>query len=69
MADLADILWQQFGTEVGEHLDLVERDLAAGRARVDAEGVAGLFRAFHSIKGLAAAMAARPGRSGCVRAA
>ena len=55
MSDLADILWQQFGTEVGEHLDLIERELGPA-AQGDGEGVAGLFRAFHSIKGLAAAM-------------
>lgn len=52
MSDLADVLWQQFGTEVGEHLDVVESELAKG----EQGDVAGLFRAFHSIKGLAAAM-------------
>jgi len=56
MADIPDILWQQFGTETGEHLDLIERALDPGEGSVDADGVAGLFRAFHSIKGLAAAM-------------
>ncbi len=54
MSDLADVLWQQFGTEVGEHLDQIERELDP--AVDDGEGVSGLFRAFHSIKGLAAAM-------------
>lgn len=54
MADLADTLWQQFGAEIGEHLDGIERALD-GRT-IDGDGVAGLFRAFHSIKGLAAAM-------------
>ena len=56
MSDLTDVLWQQFATEVGEHLDLIERELDPAAGRAEGEGVAGLFRAFHSIKGLAAAM-------------
>ena len=56
MSDLADILWQQFGTEVGEHLDTAERELDAASKGAGDEHVASLFRAFHSVKGLAAAM-------------
>jgi len=56
MSDLADLLWQQFGIEATEHLDLVERELGDAPALAGDERIAALFRSFHSVKGLAAAM-------------
>ncbi|MBO1073295.1 chemotaxis protein CheA [Roseomonas marmotae] len=53
--DLEDELWQEFGAESEEHLDTVERLLATPP---DAAGVASLFRAFHSLKGMSSALGA-----------
>ncbi len=57
MNDLVETLWGQFAVETEEHLDLIEPLLArAGPEGIDGEGIAQLFRSFHSIKGLARAM-------------
>jgi two-component system chemotaxis sensor kinase CheA len=50
-----DALWDEFGAESEEHCDTAERLLATPP---DAEGVASLFRAFHSLKGMSAALGA-----------
>lgn len=50
-----DALWDEFGAEGEEHLDNVERLLASPP---DAAGIASLFRAFHSLKGMSAALGA-----------
>lgn len=58
MDDFIQGLWEQFEIESEEHLDLIEPLLAgAGRQGVDGAGIAQLFRSFHSLKGLAGAMA------------
>ncbi len=57
MADITEVLWQQFEVETQEHLDALETMLGGfDAASVDDETIASLFRAFHSLKGLAAAM-------------
>ena len=57
MADITELLWQQFGVETQEHLDALEAQLSElDPAAVDAEQIDSMFRAFHSLKGLAAAM-------------
>ena len=57
MADITELLWQQFEVETQEHLDALEGMLGGiDVASVDDETIAALFRAFHSLKGLAAAM-------------
>src|SRR5918997_544872 len=50
-----EALWQEFAAESEEHLDTIERLLAAPR---DRGAVDGLFRAFHSLKGMSAALGA-----------
>ncbi|MBC9208038.1 Hpt domain-containing protein [Roseomonas aerophila] len=50
-----DALWDEFGAESEEHCDTAERLLAT---TPDAGGVAALFRAFHSLKGMSAALGA-----------
>jgi two-component system chemotaxis sensor kinase CheA len=58
MNDLAQTLWQEFATESDEHLAVLEPLLVRlGSAEADAGGVAQAFRAFHSLKGLARALA------------
>ena len=57
MADITELLWQQFEVETQEHLDALEGMLGGlDAASADDETIASLFRAFHSLKGLAAAM-------------
>ncbi len=57
MADITELLWQQFGVETQEHLDALEAQLAdASSNATDTEQIDSMFRAFHSLKGLAAAM-------------
>ncbi len=57
MSDFADTLWQAFGAESAEHLAAIE-PLLVGLVETQAQHstVPTLFRAFHSLKGLAAAM-------------
>ena len=57
MSELADILWQEFATESDEHLVVLEPLLVRlGSAESEPDDVARLFRAFHSLKGLARAL-------------
>ena len=50
-----DALWEGFAAESEEHLDTIERLLSAP---VEGEGVNTLFRAFHSLKGMASVLGA-----------
>jgi two-component system chemotaxis sensor kinase CheA len=50
---LDDAFWQEFAAESEEHLDTAERLLAQPP---DGAGLAPLFRAFHSLKGMSAAL-------------
>ncbi|WP_338661704.1 ATP-binding protein [Pararoseomonas sp. SCSIO 73927] len=50
-----DTLWEGFAAESEEHLDTIERLLSAP---ADREGVNTLFRAFHSLKGMASVLGA-----------
>lgn len=52
-----DLLWAEFAAESEEHLDALERRLGAG-AVLDRPGIDELFRAFHSLKGMADALGA-----------
>jgi two-component system chemotaxis sensor kinase CheA len=57
MNDFVETLWTQFGIETEEHLEQIEQLLmAAETGPLGAEGIARLFRSFHSLKGLAMAM-------------
>ena len=57
MADITELLWQQFGIETQEHLDAMEKLLAGlDPAAVEPDQIDSMFRAFHSLKGLSAAM-------------
>lgn len=56
MSDIQDVLWQQFEVEVSEHLDFLEGALAAPDEAAAPDTIAAIFRAFHSTKGLGAAM-------------
>lgn len=58
MTGLAETLWQEFAVETDEHLLGLESLLVRlGSAEAERDDVARLFRAFHSLKGLARAMA------------
>ena len=58
MTGLAETLWQEFAVETDEHLLGLEPLLVRlGSAEAEPEDVARLFRAVHSLKGLARAMA------------
>lgn len=58
MSGLAETLWQEFAVETDEHLVGLEPLLIRlGSAEAAGDDVARLFRAFHSLKGLARAMA------------
>jgi len=50
-----DALWEGFAAESEEHLDSIERLLLS---RVEGEDVRTLFRAFHSLKGMASVLGA-----------
>lgn len=55
--DYLETIWTQFAIETEEHLDSVEQLLVCAEGGdVGAEGVAQLFRSFHSVKGLAKVM-------------
>ena len=57
MADITELLWQQFGVETQEHLDSMDALLTGlDPAAVVPDQIDTMFRAFHSLKGLAAAM-------------
>ncbi|MEI8394298.1 MAG: chemotaxis protein CheW [Rhodospirillaceae bacterium] len=58
MVDFVAALWREFDVETREHLDAIELNLltAEGGESIGVEGIALLFRAFHSVKGLARAM-------------
>ena len=58
MADFVATLWREFGAETQEHLEAVEPILLAAESGTPASAgeVALLFRAFHSLKGLARSM-------------
>ena len=52
--DFTESIWVQFAVEAQEHLDEIDAVLIeAEKSRVDSETVTVLFRAFHSLKGLA----------------
>ncbi|MBP0446089.1 Hpt domain-containing protein [Roseomonas sp. SSH11] len=55
-----DALWEGFAAESEEHLDTIERLLsgAGEESLVEGEGVNTLFRAFHSLKGMASVLGA-----------
>jgi two-component system chemotaxis sensor kinase CheA len=58
MNDFVQTLWQEFAAESDEHLAVLEPLLVRlGSAEGEAGDVARLFRGFHSLKGLARAMA------------
>jgi two-component system chemotaxis sensor kinase CheA len=58
MTGLAETLWQEFAAETDEHLQGLEPLLVRlGSAEAEPDDVARLFRSFHSLKGLARAMA------------
>src|SRR5258707_1711699 len=58
MTGLVEPLWQEFAVETDEHLVGLEPLLVRlGSAEAEGDDVARLFRAFHSLKGLARAMA------------
>lgn len=55
--DFAEALWEEFAAETEEHLESIEPGLIAiEKDGATPEMIAGLFRAFHSIKGLTRAM-------------
>ncbi len=57
MNDFIEELWSQFAIETQEHIEEIELHLVnAEQNGISAELVASLFRAFHSLKGLATAM-------------
>lgn len=57
MTDFIETLWVQFGVETQEHIEEIELNLVETEQRgATPEQVACLFRAFHSLKGLANAM-------------
>jgi len=57
MADITELLWQQFGVETQEHLDGLDALLnGLDPETVEADQINTMFRSFHSLKGLAAAM-------------
>ena len=57
MNEFVETLWHSFEIETQEHLDYIEPLLARAEAgELDCDAIAQLFRSFHSIKGLAAAM-------------
>jgi len=52
-----DTIWNEFGVESEEHCEQLEHLLLfAENGALDAEGIASLFRSFHSLKGLAKAL-------------
>ena len=58
MNEFVQTLWQEFAAESDEHLAVLEPLLVRlGSAEGEAGDVARLFRGFHSLKGLARAMA------------
>jgi chemotaxis protein histidine kinase CheA len=58
MNEFVQTLWQEFAAESDEHLSMLEPLLVRlGSAEGEAGDVARLFRGFHSLKGLARAMA------------
>ena len=59
MSDLSTSLWAAFAAETGEHLTAIEPFLMGLANAPDSGEVAALFRAFHSLKGLAGAMGLR----------
>lgn len=57
MSDFTDNLWAQFAIETREHIEAIELDLVeAEQSGATPELISRLFRSFHSLKGLAAAM-------------
>ncbi len=57
MNEFVENVWTQFGIETQEHIEEIELNLvAAERSGATPELVGSLFRAFHSLKGLANAM-------------
>ncbi len=57
MSDFIENIWSQFGMETQEHIEEIELKLVeTERSGATSEHVASLFRAFHSLKGLAIAM-------------
>ena len=57
MSEFVDNVWSQFAIETQEHIEEIELNLvAAENSAATPELVGALFRAFHSIKGLANAM-------------
>ena len=58
MNEFVENVWTQFGIETQEHIEEIELNLvAAERSGATPELVGSLFRAFHSLKGLANARA------------
>jgi len=56
-ADFIETIWAQYAVETEEHVEAIETLLVkADGAALDAEELSGLFRAFHSLKGLSRVM-------------
>ena len=56
-SDFLTTIWNEFGVETEEHCEEIERLLLeAESGSLDEDGVAQLFRSYHSLKGLAKAM-------------
>lgn len=56
-ADFIETIWAQYAVETEEHVEAIEELLVkADGVQLDAEELSGLFRAFHSLKGLSRVM-------------
>ncbi len=56
-ADFIETIWAQYAVETEEHIEAIESLLVkADGALLDADELSGLFRAFHSLKGLSRVM-------------
>jgi chemotaxis protein histidine kinase CheA len=55
--DFIETIWAQYAVETEEHIESIESSLVkADATELNAEEVSGLFRAFHSLKGLSRVM-------------
>lgn len=55
--DFIETIWAQYAVETEEHIESIESSLVkADASELNAEEVSGLFRAFHSLKGLSRVM-------------
>jgi len=55
--DFLETIWVQYAVETEEHIESIESLLVKADAEeLNAEEISGLFRAFHSLKGLSRVM-------------